>query len=109
MDPIGTPLDNAVGYGCWHVARLLAARGARVDRLWHAASLGMLDRLEDLLALGGPLADWIVRALPGGRHARGGSGEHMHFAVCSAGPDSAGSEEAGHVPCRGVRVVRRLD
>jgi hypothetical protein len=24
---IGTPLDNAVGYGCWHVARLLAARG----------------------------------------------------------------------------------
>jgi hypothetical protein len=49
---IGTPLDNAVGYGCWHVARLLAARGARVDRLWHAASLGMLDRLEDLLAPG---------------------------------------------------------
>jgi uncharacterized protein len=26
---IGTPLDNAVGYGCWHVARLLTARGAR--------------------------------------------------------------------------------
>ena len=24
---IGTPLENAVGYGCWHVARLLAARG----------------------------------------------------------------------------------
>src|SRR5215475_5668918 len=23
---IGTPLDNAVGYGCWHVARLLVAR-----------------------------------------------------------------------------------
>src|SRR5438105_2916917 len=29
---IGTPLDNAVGYGCWHVARLLVARGARVDQ-----------------------------------------------------------------------------
>jgi hypothetical protein len=31
---IGTPLDNAVGYSCWHVARLLAARGARVDKAW---------------------------------------------------------------------------
>ena len=46
---IGTPLDNAVGYGCWHVARLLVARGAAVDALWHAAALGMLDRLEELL------------------------------------------------------------
>jgi hypothetical protein len=47
---IGTPLDNAVGYGCWHVARLLVARGAKVDKLWHAAGLGMLTRLEQLLA-----------------------------------------------------------
>ena len=46
---IGTPLDNAVGYGCWHVARLLVARGARIDKLWHAAALGRLDRLEQLL------------------------------------------------------------
>ena len=29
---IGTPLDNAIGYGCWHVARLLVTRGARVDK-----------------------------------------------------------------------------
>jgi len=52
---IGTPLDNAVGYGCWDVARLLVARGARVDALWHAAALGLLDRLAELLAgeLGG--------------------------------------------------------
>ena len=42
---IGTPLDNAVGYGCWHVARLLVARGARVDKLWHAAALGLLPRV----------------------------------------------------------------
>jgi hypothetical protein len=47
---IGTPLDNAIGYGCWHVARLLVERGARVDALWHAAALGMLARLEELLA-----------------------------------------------------------
>jgi uncharacterized protein len=46
---IGTPLDNAIGYGCWHVARLLVARGARVDKLWHAAALGMLERIEQLV------------------------------------------------------------
>jgi ankyrin repeat protein len=46
---IGTPLDNAIGYGCWHVARLLASRGAKVDKLWHASALGMLDRLDELL------------------------------------------------------------
>jgi hypothetical protein len=47
---IGSPLDNAIGYGCWHVARLLVDRGARVDALWHAAALGMLTRLEELVA-----------------------------------------------------------
>lgn len=47
---IGTPLDNAIGYACWHVARLLVARRARVDKLWHAGALGILDRLETLLA-----------------------------------------------------------
>ncbi len=54
---IGTPLDNAVGYGCMNVARLLVSRGARVDKAWHAAALGMLGRLD--------------RA-PGKRPARGG-------------------------------------
>jgi uncharacterized protein len=47
---IGTPLDNAIGYGCWNVARLLVQRGARVDKLWHAAALGIMPRLEELLA-----------------------------------------------------------
>jgi hypothetical protein len=46
---IGTPLDNAIGYGCWHVARLLATRGARIEKVWHAAALGLLDTLETLL------------------------------------------------------------
>src|SRR5690242_17697085 len=46
---IGTQLDNAIGYACWHVARLLVARGAKVDKLWHAAALGMVDRIEQLL------------------------------------------------------------
>jgi uncharacterized protein len=47
---IGTPLDNAVGYGCFQVAGLLADRGARIEKLWHAAALGKLDVLETLLA-----------------------------------------------------------
>lgn len=58
---IGTPLDNAVGYGCWHVARLLASRGARVDKAWHAASLGMLDRL-DAIVDGGLSAEDVSQA-----------------------------------------------
>ncbi|HET9898647.1 MAG TPA: ankyrin repeat domain-containing protein [Streptosporangiaceae bacterium] len=54
---IGTPLDNAIGYSCWHVARLLAARGAKVDKAWHAAALGMLDRLEVILGSDPPAQD----------------------------------------------------
>jgi len=50
----GTPLDNAVGYACWRVARLLVQRGARVDKLWHAAALGMLARTEELLVSAAP-------------------------------------------------------
>jgi uncharacterized protein len=47
---IGTPLDNAIGYACWHVARCLVEHGAQVDAVWHAAALGMLPRLEELAA-----------------------------------------------------------
>jgi uncharacterized protein len=50
----GGPLANAVGYGCWHVARLLVERGARVDALWQAAALGMADRVLELLAADPP-------------------------------------------------------
>ncbi len=46
---IGTPMDNAIGYACWNVARLLVDRGARVDKAWHAAALGLLNHLELLL------------------------------------------------------------
>jgi uncharacterized protein len=59
---IGTPLDNAIGYGCWHVARLLVARGAKVDKLWHAAALGMLERMEQLLANRPDTADEVSQA-----------------------------------------------
>ena len=46
----GPPLDCAVGYGCWHVARLLVERGAKVERLWHAAALGLMSRVKELQA-----------------------------------------------------------
>jgi ankyrin repeat protein len=59
---IGTPLDNAIGYGCWHVARLLADRGAAVDKLWHAGALGLLDRLEELLETADPTPDGVSQA-----------------------------------------------
>src|SRR5579863_6374341 len=67
----GTPLDDAVGYGCWNVARLLVERGARVERLWHAAALGMRSRAEELLAASPPskqqLTDAFWQACSGGQ------------------------------------------
>jgi uncharacterized protein len=60
---IGTPLDNAIGYGCWNVARLLVQRGAQVSKLWHAAALGIMPRVEELLAATpAPSADDINEA-----------------------------------------------
>jgi ankyrin repeat protein len=74
----GTPLDDAVGYGCWRVARLLVERGARVDRLWHAAALGLTTRLDELLAETAPtkqqLTDAFWQACHGG-HRR--TAEHL--------------------------------
>ncbi len=60
---IGTPLDNAIGYGCWNVARLLVQRGARVTKLWHAAALGLMPQVEELLAAASaPSPDDITEA-----------------------------------------------
>ncbi len=53
---IGTPLANAAGYGCWHVARLLAARGARIGSLWEAAALGDRGRVDEFLTADPPPA-----------------------------------------------------
>jgi hypothetical protein len=53
---IGTPLANAVGYGCWHVARLLVARGARIGSLWEAAGLGDQAAVDEFLAADPPPA-----------------------------------------------------
>jgi uncharacterized protein len=40
----GTPLDDAVAFGQWHAARRLVQRGAHTG-LWHAAALGLTDRV----------------------------------------------------------------
>jgi hypothetical protein len=44
----GPPLDNAVAFGCWNVARLLVDRGATVG-LWHAAALGKQAVVESFV------------------------------------------------------------
>jgi len=59
---IGTPLANAVGYGCWHVARLLVARGARIGSLWEAAGLGDRARVDQFLAADPPPASSDIDA-----------------------------------------------
>jgi hypothetical protein len=69
--PGGTPLDNAIGYGCWQVARLLVERGARVEGLGDAAALGMFTRVEELRAASPPsqqqLTDAFWAACHGGQ------------------------------------------
>lgn len=59
----GSPLDNAVGYGCWQVARLLVTRGARVDRLWQAAALGIRSRVDELITAEAPTTQQLTDAL----------------------------------------------
>jgi hypothetical protein len=48
----GTALENAIGYGCWRVARLLLQHGAKVEKLWHAAALGMTSLVEGFFQQG---------------------------------------------------------
>lgn len=95
---IGTPLDNAVGYGCWHVARLLVERGAPVDALWHAAALGMLRRLDELLAVTPPpseaeLNNAFWQACHGGQR-RAAERLFAAGAEIDASPDYAGGQTA---------------
>ena len=46
----GTPLENAVGYGCWRVAYMLVNRGARIEKLWIAAAVGRISQVEAFFA-----------------------------------------------------------
>jgi len=58
----GTPLDNAIGFGAWLAAQLLAHRGAPVTKLWHAAALGLEGIMMDLLS-NGPTQQDVSEAL----------------------------------------------
>jgi ankyrin repeat protein len=89
---IGTPLDNAVGYGCWHVARLLETRGARVDKAWHAAALGMLDRLAAILG-SDPPADDVSQAF---WHACTGGQRRAAEYLLSRGADLSWEPDYAH-------------
>lgn len=60
---IGTPLANAVGYGCWQVARRLVDRGAKVETLWQAAALGLMPAVEAFFAAApGPTPEEVHHA-----------------------------------------------
>jgi hypothetical protein len=48
----GTPLSDAVAFGQWHAARRLIERGS--SRLWEAAALGLMDRVERQFASATP-------------------------------------------------------
>jgi hypothetical protein len=50
----GTPLDDAVAFGQWAAAARLAELGAHTA-VWHAAALGMLDRVTAHLSGAQPL------------------------------------------------------
>ena len=80
---IGTPLENAVGYGCWDVARLLVARGAPVEQAWVAAAMGLVDRMDELLG-DEPSGDAVSEAL---WHACGGGRWRAAAALVARGGD----------------------
>jgi ankyrin repeat protein len=45
----GSPLSDAVAFGCWRAARRLIERGAR-STIWQSAALGLMDRLQEHFA-----------------------------------------------------------
>jgi ankyrin repeat protein len=87
----GTPLDDAVGYGCWQVARLLVERGARVD-LGQAAALGLTTRVEELLAADSPTRQELTDAFWGACH---GGQRRMAAFLLELGADVNGTPSWG--------------
>ena len=64
----GTPLDDATAFAQWHVARRLVERGASTT-MWHAATLGLDDRLREYFTGPTPPApDEVNAALWGACH-----------------------------------------
>jgi len=93
----GPPLDCAVGYGCWHVARLLVDRGAKVDKLWHAAALGMISRVKELQAADPPpTAEDLVEAFWQACH--GGQRRMAEYLLGCGADINAMPGHTGHTP-----------
>jgi ankyrin repeat protein len=57
----GTPLDDAVAFGQWQAARRLVERGTHT-RLWHAAALGLMDRLAQFFVVSAPPRQEVTEA-----------------------------------------------
>jgi ankyrin repeat protein len=87
----GTPLDDAVGYGCWQVARLLIERGAHID-LGQAAALGLRTQFEDLLSGDPPTPQELTDALWGACH---GGQRRMAERLLDLGADLNGTPSWG--------------
>jgi ankyrin repeat protein len=111
----GGPLGNAVGYGCWHVARLLVEQGARVDSLWQAAALGMVERVEQLLGADPPptqeeLDEAFWQACHGGqlRMAELLLARGAHIDAIPSYSDQAPLDVAGSVDTRRGQLVSWL-
>lgn len=57
----GTPLDDAVAFAQWRAARRLVERGAQT-KLWNAAALGLMTRLEQEFADRRPSPEEVTNA-----------------------------------------------
>ncbi|MGH8996408.1 MAG: ankyrin repeat domain-containing protein [Acidimicrobiales bacterium] len=107
---IGTPLGNAIGYCCWHVAELLFQRGARVDVLWHAAGLGLVDRINDLVESDPPSRQALSEAF---WHACSGARRRAAQRLLELGADPSWvlrphSDETPLGAARGLGTARSL-
>jgi ankyrin repeat protein len=102
---LGPPLANAVGYGCWHVARLLVARGARAGSLWEAAALGNRPRAEELLAADpAPAAEDINEAF--WQACRGGQRRMAEYLLARGADINAAPDYAsGRTPLQAAAEV----
>jgi len=63
----GTPLLDATAFGQWNAAHRLVERGAET-RLWPAATLGLLDRVEAELVARPPTREEVTEAFWGACH-----------------------------------------
>jgi uncharacterized protein len=88
----GAPLDDAVAFGQWRTARRLAERGASTA-LWHAAALGLMDRVTGHLA-GDRLA--VAHAWGPGSTEPPGDITVAFWIACAAGQREAAELLASH-------------